>query len=192
MPKRKKQPKQELAVLPKQPSYAQAHLDLFYNELDALAKRLADEQSKVARTIPNVVVDAKLEYLRFLKAGVDLALDLDALLETIHMKRLHELPELLKFALLLVSTQRTHLLTATKSEAFLVNGDYAVNQKVLEEILFAYEDSNAGEVERTFEEDYLLTLAVVNATGLALPYNEELYTWVMKQAMKDANLSVRF
>lgn len=190
MPKRKKQPKQELAVPAEQQAYAGAHYRL-YVELDALAKRLADEMSKVARTIPNVVIDTKLEHLRFLRAGTALAVDVDVLLESIQMKRLHELPELLKFALLLVSTRRTHLLTATKPEAFLINGDYAANQKVLDDLLGAYEDSNAGKIERTFEEDYLLTLAVVNATGLCVPYNEELYAWVMKRAMKEANLSVR-
>ena len=194
--KRPKKPRRKQEKRPKAPvlhadykEYLDEQARLYYRMV-RFALNVAKGHKRQARFFIHPRVDLDLEHLRYLRAGVKLAVDLDSVLKLINIHDAHTLPEPLKFALLLNSSDLTHLLAAGRPDDFLHRGSYERNLKTLTSRLDVYSEDLDRDAKENFEQAYPFTVALLNATALGIPYNEEMYTWAMRQALRNAKVKV--
>jgi hypothetical protein len=161
-----------------------------YYRMVRFALNVAKGHKRQARFFIHPRVDLDLEHLRYLRAGVKLVVDLDGVLRLINIHDAHTMPEPVKFALLLNSSELTHLLAAGRPDDFLHKGSYERNLKTLKSRLDAYSEDLDRDAKENFEQAYPFTVALLNATALGISYNEEMYTWVMRQALRNAKVKV--
>jgi hypothetical protein len=161
-----------------------------YYRIVRFALNVAKGHKRQARFFIHPRADLDLEHLRYLRAGVQLAVDIEGVLKLINIHDAHTMPEPLKFALLLNSSKLTYLLAAGRPDNFLHRGSYERNLKTLKGRLDVYSEDLDRDAKENFEQAYPFTLALLNATALGISYNEEMYTWVMRQALRNAKVKV--
>ena len=115
-----------------------------------------------------------LDNLRFVRAGVSLYLDLDALLFDHFGLETRELPEPVKFALFLLATGKLLLL-------FPNDMSYS-KRHLLKMALELYVQIQRGERGPSLAFAPAWILVMLNQTALGIPYDDSVYRWVMSEA----------